>query len=210
VSDMNPLEPKPHGKPTAWIVLSAVLAVALLGMAVWAFNAQSDADDAQTKLAAAETQAPPAETPAPEATEPAETPAATEPPEPGETPGATETPAAAETPAAPVEVDSELQQQLEQLANDLGVTNATVEQIQKDLEAAGAKVKAANQERDDAKGALDTARAEAEALQARIELTLTCLKGTLDAVSSAFTSGGVDAAKQELRAIADNCKAATS
>jgi ABC-type transporter Mla subunit MlaD len=46
-------EPKER-KPTIWIVLSGVLAVAVVCLGVWAFSAQSDADDAQAALDAQE------------------------------------------------------------------------------------------------------------------------------------------------------------
>jgi chromosome segregation ATPase len=190
MSTPDPLQPAPHKRPTVWIVLCCGLAVAVVGVGIWAYSAQSDADDAQAKLATAQEQAVKAATPAP-----TEAPTTA----PTEAPGATATPAAAE-------LDPATQQQFQQLADDLGATNANLDQLQQDLEAAAAKVKTAQQERDDAKGALDTAKADVAAVQARIELTRSCLSGTLNAVSSAFTSGGVDAAKQELQTIADNCK----
>ena len=189
-------------RPTVWIVLSCVLAAAVVGLGIWAFSAQSDADDARAELATAQEKASTTETATPAAQE---TPAATDTPAATETPAATDTPAVAETPA-PVEADPELQKQLEQLASDLGATNDSVEQIQKDLDAAAAKVKTAQQERDAAKGALDKAKAEASAVQARVELARTCLSGTVEAVTSAYTSGGADAVKQTLQSIAANCK----
>jgi len=52
-------------RPTGWIVTCGVLAVAVVGLAVWAFSAQSDADDAQAALDASE-RAASAATPSPE------------------------------------------------------------------------------------------------------------------------------------------------
>jgi chromosome segregation ATPase len=46
--------PPARRRPTAWIVLSAVLGVVAVGLGIWAFSAQSDADDAQDQLAAQE------------------------------------------------------------------------------------------------------------------------------------------------------------
>ena len=41
-------------RPTVWIVLSCVLAAAVVGLGIWAFSAQSDADDARAELATAQ------------------------------------------------------------------------------------------------------------------------------------------------------------
>lgn len=41
----------PKKKPVAWIVATAVLAVAVIGLAVWGFSTKSDLDSANTKLA---------------------------------------------------------------------------------------------------------------------------------------------------------------
>jgi septal ring factor EnvC (AmiA/AmiB activator) len=45
---------KPRRRPIGWIIACGVLAVAAAGLAVWAFSAQSDADDAQEQLNAQE------------------------------------------------------------------------------------------------------------------------------------------------------------
>jgi hypothetical protein len=47
-------EEKPKRRPTEWIIACGVLAVAAVGLAIWAFSAQSDADDAQAQLDAQE------------------------------------------------------------------------------------------------------------------------------------------------------------
>jgi flagellar basal body-associated protein FliL len=52
-------------RPTGWIVLCGVLVLAVVGLAIWAFSAQSDADDAQAQLDAQE-RAAAAATPTPE------------------------------------------------------------------------------------------------------------------------------------------------
>jgi len=171
----------PTKKPTGWIILSCVLALAAVGLGVWAFSAQSDADDAQAKLESAE-QAVQAATPAP-TTAPESTPA----------------------PAPEATPDPAVQEQFDQIAADLGATNASVEQIQQDLEAAAAKVSDAAQAKEDASGALDTARAEIEEAQARFELTKTCMLGTVDALGAAFETGGLNAAVEELQTLATNC-----
>jgi hypothetical protein len=181
----TPNEPGPHRRPTGWIVLSCVLAVAAVGLGIWAFNAQSDADDAQAKLASAAQGATSA------------------------TPEAAET--AASTPApAPVEVDPATKQQFEQVANDLGASTESLDQIEQALDQAATKVDGAEQAREDATGALDKAKAEAQAVSARFELTRTCLQGTLSALGSAFESGGLEAAVTQLQKLSGNCASAAS
>ena len=65
------MEPEKPRRPTVWIVLTCVLAIAVVGVGIWALNAQSDADDAKAELKAQEeaaskaTPAPTAATPAP-------------------------------------------------------------------------------------------------------------------------------------------------
>jgi len=157
-------EGKPKRRPTKWIIACGVLAVAAVGLAIWAFTAQSDADDAQAQLDAQEQAA-----------------------------------------AAPP-VDAEAQQQLEQLAGELGVTGESIDAIEQQLEQAAAKVADAEQAREGAGNAVDAARAEAEAFKAQFELTQTCLRGTLEAVQGAFAGGGVEAAVQELEKLSGNCQ----
>jgi hypothetical protein len=52
LSTMSMGDGKPTGRrrPTGWIVTCGVLAIAVVGLAVWAFSAQSDADDASAAL----------------------------------------------------------------------------------------------------------------------------------------------------------------
>jgi len=173
----------PHRRPLGWIVLSCVLAVAAVGLGVWAINAQSNADDAQAELTT-QTKAATAATPEPTAV-------------------ATATAAAAE-------VDPATQQEFEQVANELGATTESVDQIEQDLDQAAAKVDDAEKAREDASGAVDTAKAEAESVKARFELTRTCLRGSLDALGAAFDSGGLEAAVQQLQKLSGSCAATAS
>ena len=183
-------EPDHHKRPVGWIVLSCVLALAAIGLGVWAIGAQSDADDAQAKLAAQELAAKATPQPTAEAT-------------------ATPTPPPAST-AAPVEVDPATQEEFERLADDLGATSESVDQIEQDLEQASAKVGDAEKARESASGAIDTAKAEAQELGARFELTRTCLRGTLSALGTAFESGGMDAVVQQLQKLSGSCASAAS
>jgi ABC-type transporter Mla subunit MlaD len=181
-------EPDHHRRPVGWIVVSCVLALAVVGLGIWAFNAQSDADDAQAKLVA-------------------QTQAAKSTPQPTAEPTSTPTPAPAATTAP---VDPAIQEDFEQVADDLGATSESVDQIEQDLEQASAKVGDAEKARENASGAIDKAKAEAQELGARFELTRTCLRGTLSALGTAFESGGMDAVVQQLEKLSGSCASAAS
>lgn len=174
-------EAERHHRPTGWIVLSSVLALAVVGLAVWAFSAESDADDAEAALKA-QTRA--RRTPSP-------TPVAT----------------AAQQPA---EIDPATQQEFEQVEEDLGATTESVDAIEQDLDQAAEKVDEAEQAKDDASGRLDGLKAEVEAATARFELSRTCMRGTLDAVGAAFEGGGLEAAVQELQKLSGACSSAAA
>jgi chromosome segregation ATPase len=175
--DATPPEADVRRRPTAWIILSGVLALAAVGLAIWAFSAQSDADDAQARLDSQEQ-------------------AATQ---------ATPTPT-----TEPAEVDSETQQQFEQVQQDLAATTESVDEIDQELDDAAKQVDEAELAKSDATGALEAAKAEAEAATARFALTRTCLRGTLDAVGTAFEGGGLEAAVQELQKLSGSCGSAAS
>ena len=107
--------------------------------------------------------------------------------------------------AAPAEPDPAVQQQIEQLATDLGATSDAVANIEQQIEQAAKKVADATQAREDATGALDAARADVESFKARLELAQTCLRGTVDAVASAFEAGGTEAAAAKVQTLVGNC-----
>lgn len=178
----RPPDPSPRRHPTGWIVLSCVLAAAVVGLGIWAFNAQSSADDAHAELAS-QAQAAAAATPAPTAS--------------------TSTP-------APAKVDPATQQEFDQIADELGATSESVDQIEQELDQASAKVEETKQAREDATGAVDAAKAEVDEFQARFELTRTCLRGTVDALGAALESGGMKAAVQELQKLAGDCASVAS
>jgi hypothetical protein len=178
--DLTPQEPQEKHRPTALIVLCAVLGVAVVGLAIWAFSAQSDADDAQAKLDAQERAASQA------------------------------TPEPTPEPAQPAEVDPDTQAQFEQIAEDLGAAGESLDAIEQELEQAAARYDDAVQAREEAEGVVESAQAEAEAFKAQLDLTRTCLRGALDAVSAAYEGGGLEAAVAELQAISGSCRDVTS
>src|SRR5690349_21582578 len=108
----GPEEERGHGRPTGWIVLCGVLAVAVVGLGIWALSAQSDADDSQAKLGAATAAAA------------ASTKASGTP-----TPASTPTPTAAATAAPAATPDAATQQAIDQLTAAVGATNENLASI---------------------------------------------------------------------------------
>ena len=194
-SDAAPTEgdaaPSSHGRPTVWIVLCAVLALAVVGLGIWALTAQSDADDAQAKLGKA--------TAAAAAGSGGESQAAT--------PTATPQPA---QPAATATPDAATQQAIDELATTLGATNENLASIQQDLEKAAAGADDARKAKADASNALERAKADVAEFKANAQLASACLRGVLEAVKTAFSSGGPQAAVDQATALAGSCRGAAS
>ena len=194
-SDAAPTEgeaaPSSHGRPTVWIVLCAVLALAVVGLGIWALTAQSDADDAQAKLGKA--------TAAAAAGSGGESQAAT--------PTATAQPA---QPAATATPDAATQQAIDELATTLGATNENLASIQQDLEKAAAGADDARKAKADASNALERAQAAVAEFKANAQLASACLRGVLEAVKTAFSSGGTQAAVDQATALAGSCRGAAS
>ena len=194
-SDAAPTEgdavPSSHRRPTMWIVLCAVLALAVVGLGIWALTAQSDADDAQAKLGKA--------TAAAAAGSGGESQAAT--------PTATPQPA---QPAATATPDAATQQAIDELATTLGATNENLASIQQDLEKAAAGADDARKAKADASNALERAQAAVAEFKANAQLASACLRGVLEAVKTAFSSGGPQAALDQATALAGSCRGAAS
>ena len=194
-SDAAPTEgeaaPSSHGRPTVWIVLCAVLALAVVGLGIWALTAQSDADDAQAKLGKA--------TAAAAAGSGGDSQAAT--------PTATAQPA---QPAATATPDAATQQAIDELATTLGATNENLASIQQDLEKAAAGADDARKAKADASNALERAQAAVAEFKANAQLASACLRGVLEAVKTAFSSGGPQAALDQATALAGSCRGAAS
>ena len=191
-SDAAPTEgeaaPSSHGRPTVWIVLCAVLALAVVGLGIWALTAQSDADDAQAKLGKATAAAAAGSGGASQAA----------------TPTATAQPAATATP------DAATQQAIDELATTLGATNENLASIQQDLEKAAAGADDARKAKADASNALERAKADVAEFKANAQLASACLRGVLEAVKTAFSSGGPQAALDQATALAGSCRGAAS
>jgi uncharacterized protein HemX len=173
----DPRAPAPR-RSTGLIVLCVVLGLAAVGCAVWAFGAQSDADDANDQLAAQEQ--------------------------------AAQVEASPEPTAAPAASDEDLQQQLDQVAAELGGAGESADELRRQIDAAKGRFDEAESARDDAASAVDRARAELDAFRAKAELAGTCVRGTFEAVSSALDAGGTDAAVTELQQLAGDCRDAVA
>lgn len=180
--------PPPHGRPTMWIVLCAVLALAVVGLGVWALSAQSDADDAQAKLGKA-TAAVAADS--------------------GDASQAA-TPAATAQPAATATPDAATQQAIDALTTAVGATNENLASIQQDLEKAAAGADDARQAKADASNALERAQADVAEFKANAQLATACLRGVLEAAKTAFSSGGAQAAVDQATALVGSCRGAAS
>jgi hypothetical protein len=158
-------------RPTGWILTAAVLAVVAVALGVWAFSAQSDADDAQAKLDAQQ----------------------------------------AATAGEEQQADaSETQQRYEDVKEQLGITGENLEQIDQQVEDLLATAEDAEQARTEASDALDRATADVEAFKARAEAAQGCLRGTFEALDSAFAGGGLEAAVTELEGLSTGCRSAGS
>jgi hypothetical protein len=170
--------PTERRRPTLWIVLTCVFAVAAIGVGAWAGCALWDAEDALARLDAQHAAAKAA------------------------APTATAAPATTVDPAA--------QQQYEDAKAALGGVAESADDFKVQLDQAAATLEQTKQKAADASGALDKLKADAEAFKAQAELTKTCLRGSLDALDQAFSSGGLSAAAEQLKSLAGQCRDATS
>src|SRR4051794_3452182 len=169
-----------HRRPTGWIVLCGLLAVAVVGLAVWALSAQSNADDSNAKLTAATAAAATAKT--------------------SETPTPTPTAAATAAPAAPP--DAATQQAVDEPTAAGRATNENLASIEQDLQKASADADAARKAKADASTGLEKAKADVAEFKANAQVATACLRGVLEAVKTAFSSGGAQAALDQAKALA--------
>ena len=180
-----------HRRPIGMIALCGVLVLAVVGLGIWALSAQSDASDTQKKLDAATAAAAGKASPSPS---PAAWPWAP----------ATATPPPAATP------DAATQQAIDELTAALGATNENLASIQKDLQNAAADADAARKAKADASNALERTKADVQGFKADAQLATACLRGVLEAVKTAFSSGGAQAALDQATALAGSCRGAAS
>jgi hypothetical protein len=180
-----------RGRSTLWIVLCGILAVAAVGLGVWALSAQSNADDTQAKLDAATKAAAANQADSSQAQATA-------------TPAPTAAPTAAPTP------DAATQQQFDELTQALGATNETLDEMQSDLDKAATAADDAQLAKADASGALERAKADLASFRADLDVKTTCLRGVLEALKTAFASGGTEAVVQQLQTLSGTCRSSGS
>jgi type VI protein secretion system component VasF len=180
-----------RGRSTLWIVLCGILAVAAVGLGVWALSAQSNEDDTQAKLDAATKAAAANQADSSQAQATA-------------TPAPTAAPTAAPTP------DAATQQQFDELTQALGATNETLDEMQSDLDKAATAADDAQLAKADASGALERAKADLASFRADLDVKTTCLRGVLEALKTAFASGGTEAVVQQLQTLSGTCRSSGS
>jgi uncharacterized protein HemX len=110
----------------------------------------------------------------------------------------------------PAQVDAATQQRFEDAKEQLGITGENLDQLNQELEEAVANAEQAEQARTDATGAIDRASAELEAFKAQADVAKTCLRGAFDALDTAFSAGGLEAAVTELEALSGGCRSAAA
>jgi chromosome segregation ATPase len=110
----------------------------------------------------------------------------------------------------PAQVDAATQQRFEDAKEQLGITGENLDQLNQELEEAVANAEQAEQARTDAAGAIDRASAELEAVKAHADVAKTCLRGAFDALDTAFSAEGLEAAVTELEALSGGCRSAAA
>ena len=176
--------PKKHRNH--WIWISAVLAVAVIGLLIWALQTRSDLNSANDKNADLQAQV-----------------------NQGQETGS-DVLAAAKT------LVNSLAAQLGATNEDLADTQqklddaqAAEEQAQKDADAAKQKAEQADNATDKANAEADQAKAEAEAVQSKASIAADCAKAYVSAFGTLFGDEGDQASVvQQLQGITADCKAA--
>jgi septal ring factor EnvC (AmiA/AmiB activator) len=178
----------PKKRRNPWIWISALLAVVVAGLLVWALKTQSDLDSTQQDVAALEAQA-----------------------EKSQDTGS------AVVGAVKAAYD-DLTQQLGSTSEDLAAAEQKVKaaeetaaQAEQDAAAAKQHAAQASNETDKAKAQADQAKAEAQAAESKAAIAADCAKAYASAFGSLFEGDSVSAqasaVKQELGTISASCKA---
>lgn len=167
----------------AWIVATIVLAVAAVGLGVWALSLRSDVDDKDAEIAAQQQQL-------------------------EEQKGVAE-----DLQKAAGGIAQNVQQATRDLAKQLeevqGTTAATQQQTQQAIQRAEDAVAEAQAQVEGAGNRLDRARAQADEAAAKAEAAGACARGYISAIAGALDapslSDGVAQAKSEVQALAGSC-----
>ena len=183
----DPLAPPKHR--TAWIWVSAILALAVVGLLIWQFNTQSELDDAQAQVKDLQAQI-----------------------DQGKTSGST---AAASYKSAYADLEQELgsaQADLSATEKELASAQDAAQQAQNDAATAKQQADQAQSATQKAQAEADQASADAKAAESSVTITKDCANAFLSQVAavieSADPTAAAEAAKQELQSIAEECKTA--
>ena len=182
-------EPTAKPRRNPWIWVSAFLAIVVVGLVIWQLDTQSELDKTQQTVKDQQAQIDKAT--------------------------ATGTDAAASYKTAYQDLEQELgttQQDLSQIEQELKDAQKSATQAQQDATAAKQQAEQANTANDKAAAEADQAKAEADAATAQTTITKDCANAFLAEISTVMQSedpnAAAAAAKQELQAIAKDCKAA--
>lgn len=182
--------PPPGGPPIAgdppqkkkhrsrWIWVSGLLAVACLGLLVWALSLNSDLDDAN---AANEQQ---------------------------QETGTTIASAAKDAYDSLAAELGATNQDLEQTEQQLDEAKQSADQAQQDADAAKQKAENTSDELDKAKAESDQAKAEAQAAGSKAEIAAECAKAYVSAASGLLDGADREDVRAQLQGITDDCRAA--
>ena len=171
-----------------WVIATVVLAVAAVGLGVWAFSLKSDNDDKDAKIASQQQQLDQQQTTAADA--------------------------AGKLKDAASGIAGDAQQALQDLGTQLdqvqGTATATqqdVDQAINDAQTAAADAKARVQKAGN--DALEKAQAQADEASARADEAAACARGYLSAIGSVFDAesitAGVEQAKTDIQGLQGSC-----
>jgi len=176
-------ESAPRHPARKWIVATIVLALAAIGLGVWAFMLRSDIDDKDAQIAAQQQQI------------------------------AEQEDAAAQLTEAASGVAGDVQQSFAALGEQLdqieGAAAASQEQTQAAIEQAEQAAVEASERAEAAENEAEKAQAEADEATARAEAAGACARGYLSAVADIFDAesleAGVEAAAAEFEKLSGSC-----
>jgi hypothetical protein len=177
------MDDSPSDRPTVWIVIAGVCALAAIGLGIWAFTTKSDLDDANAKIDDLEQQ------------------------------GTSEQQTAAAVEARLRAFGERERAAYRRVRRRLIRENATAAGLQKRVQDEAARLEQARQEVSDAQGAEEKRAAQLKAARSRARLAMACSGSAVDALNrfldASSARAGAQAAVDQLSETADECRRAT-